>query len=122
MQQFRHSASVCHATAALLSVHSSRGKCTWRLGTASPPACLALTWCIFLLAANRVRYTSAGVIGVYDDMMHLAAADFLVGTFSSQVSRVAYEIKQITGPEIDASFAYHSVGELKQAALGLGLH
>lgn len=41
------------------------------------------------------RYSTAGLLGVYDDIMHLAEADLLVGTFSSQVSRLAYEVKLV---------------------------
>lgn len=62
------------------------------------------------------RYSQDGFIGVYDDIVHLAAADLLVGTFSSQVSRAAYELAQINatgkdrGP--DPSFSYHSVDSM----------
>jgi hypothetical protein len=43
------------------------------------------------------RNSVNGAVGIYDDTMHLAAADFLDGTFSSQVSRLAYEVAAVNG-------------------------
>lgn len=45
-------------------------------------------------AAVSVRYTKISLTGVLNDISILSKCDFLVGTFSSQVSRVAYEIMQ----------------------------
>jgi hypothetical protein len=75
----------------------------------------------------EARYSTAGLLGVYDDIMHLASTDLLVGTLSSQVSRLAYEVALVNGtirvpaspwdtvaaadsPLVaDSSFHYHSV-------------
>jgi hypothetical protein len=46
--------------------------------------------------------------------MHLAACDVIVGTFSSQVSRMAYEVSMVnnTAGTADRTFAYHSVDSM----------
>jgi hypothetical protein len=51
---------------------------------------------------------------VYDDIIHLANADLLVGTFSSQVSRSAYEMSQVNHTHLtaDRAFSYHSVDSM----------
>lgn len=53
-------------------------------------------------------------MGVYDDIMHLAACDVVVGTFSSQVSRMAYEVSMVnnTAGAADRALAYHSVDSM----------
>jgi glycoprotein 6-alpha-L-fucosyltransferase len=55
-----------------------------------------------------------GLTAVYDDIKHLADSDFIVGTFSSQVTRAAYEIAQAnsTYGSPDSTFNYHSVDSM----------
>jgi hypothetical protein len=56
------------------------------------------------------RNSVNGAVGIYDDVMHLAAADFLVGSFSSQVSRLAYEVAAVNGSmSTNPYLHYHSV-------------
>jgi hypothetical protein len=63
--------------------------------------------------AVSVRDSVNGAMGIYDDTMHLAAADLLVGTFSSQVSRLAYEVAAVNGSQpTDPSLHYHSVDSI----------
>ncbi|WIA43735.1 hypothetical protein OEZ86_010161 [Tetradesmus obliquus] len=61
-----------------------------------------------------VRYSSEGFVGVYDDVVYLSQCDYLVGTFSSQVSRLAYEISLVNSTlgGADRTFAYHSVDSM----------
>jgi hypothetical protein len=50
---------------------------------------------------------------VYYDVMLLAASDVVVGTFSSQVSRLAYEVAQANSSvNVDASLAYRSIDSM----------
>lgn len=54
---------------------------------------------------------------MYDDTILLSSTDYLVGTFSSQVSRLAYEIALVNGsssqPAVtDPSLHYHSVDSM----------
>eukprot|EP00775_Hariotina_reticulata_P005938 gene5938-6177_t len=60
------------------------------------------------------RYSLDGLAGVYDDIIHLSDTDLIVGTFSSQVSRAAYEIAQVnsTYGSPDSAFNYHSVDSM----------
>ncbi|KAF6264821.1 hypothetical protein COO60DRAFT_22761 [Scenedesmus sp. NREL 46B-D3] len=60
------------------------------------------------------RYTNEGFLGIYDDVMYLASCDFIVGTFSSQVSRMAYEVSMVNNTlgAADRTFAYHSVDSM----------
>lgn len=63
------------------------------------------------------RNSKDGGQGVYDDTILLSSTDYLVGTFSSQVSRLAYEIALVNGsssqPAVtDPSLHYHSVDSM----------
>jgi hypothetical protein len=60
------------------------------------------------------RYSAGGFTGIYDDTMHLAACDVIIGTLSSQVSRMAYEVSMVnnTAGAADRTFAYHSVDSM----------
>uniref|UniRef100_A0A383VNV2 GT23 domain-containing protein n=1 Tax=Tetradesmus obliquus TaxID=3088 RepID=A0A383VNV2_TETOB len=60
------------------------------------------------------RYSSDGFVGVYDDVVYLSQCDYLVGTFSSQVSRLAYEVSLVNSTlgGADRTFAYHSVDSM----------
>jgi hypothetical protein len=51
---------------------------------------------------------------VYDDIIYLSFCDFIVGTFSSQVSRMAYEVSLVNNTlgSPDRTFAYHSVDSM----------
>jgi hypothetical protein len=70
----------------------------------------------FLCAVGSVasRYTSEGFVGVYDDIIYLSFCDYIVGTFSSQVSRMAYEVSLVNNTlgSPDRTFAYHSVDSM----------
>ncbi|GAQ88661.1 alpha 1,6-fucosyltransferase [Klebsormidium nitens] len=55
------------------------------------------------------RNSFEGLLGIYDDVIHLSRADYLVGTLSSQVTRLAYEIMQHRNDIVDASFTYQSL-------------
>lgn len=60
------------------------------------------------------RFSADGLAGVIDDVMHLSAADLIVGTFSSQISRVGWEIAQINNTYgSDAALNYHSVDSVR---------
>ncbi len=51
---------------------------------------------LFVLTGDvGTRNSQDGARGIYDDTIMLSSTDFLVGTFSSQVSRLAYEIMQV---------------------------
>lgn len=70
------------------------------------------------------RDSRDGARGIYDDTILLSSTDYLVGTFSSQVSRLAYEIMQVNGSSssssspgagaavTDRSLHYHSVDSM----------
>ena len=63
-------------------------------------------------ASRATRWGPDSLRGVASDLFFLSRADFLVGTFSSQVSRLAYEMRQVVGPltpSADASLRFHSV-------------
>ena len=63
-------------------------------------------------ASRETRWGPESLAGVASDLFFLSRADFLVGTFSSQVSRLAYELRQVVGPvgpSADASLRFHSV-------------
>lgn len=63
-------------------------------------------------ASRATRWGPESLKGVAADLFFLSRADFLVGTFSSQVSRLAYELMQVVGPvtaSADASLRFHSV-------------
>jgi hypothetical protein len=62
-----------------------------------------------LEAKVKDRNSFGSLLGIYDDVIHLSRAHFLVGTLSSQVSRLAYEIMQHRTSVVDASFNYHSL-------------
>jgi hypothetical protein len=71
---------------------------------------LMLTLSTETAGSVTARNSVNGAVGIYDDTMHLAAADFLVGTFSSQVSRLAYEVAAANASlPTDFSLHYHSV-------------
>jgi hypothetical protein len=53
------------------------------------------------------RYTDASLEGLLQDVFVLARADFLVGTFSSQISRLAYELAQTW--QVDGIHKAHSI-------------
>lgn len=55
------------------------------------------------------RYSRTSLIGVVSDILLLAKCDYLVGTFSSQVSRLAYEIMQSL--HTDATTYAHSLDD-----------
>lgn len=64
--------------------------------------------------AFATRATPTAAVGIVDDLHFLAHAVFLVGSFSSQVSRLAYELAQVVGPaargpSADATLTAHSV-------------
>ena len=64
--------------------------------------------------AFATRATPTAAVGIADDIHFLSHAVFLVGSFSSQVSRLAYELAQVVGPAAhgpaaDASLTTHSV-------------
>ena len=62
------------------------------------------------VAADQAgRNSFSSLQGTYDDVMHLSSADLIVGTFSSGISRLAYEIMQHKNSVIDASFDYQSL-------------
>lgn len=56
---------------------------------------------------NSTRYSDASLRGLLGDVAALARADFLVGTFSSHVSRLAHELAQTL--RADAAFAVRSL-------------
>ena len=56
---------------------------------------------------NSTRYSDASLRGLLGDVAALARADFLVGTFSSHVSRLAHELDQTL--RADAAFAARSL-------------
>ena len=63
-------------------------------------------------ASRATRWGPESLEGIASDLFFLSRADFLVGTFSSQVSRLAYELRQVVGPVTasgDASLRFHSV-------------
>ena len=63
-------------------------------------------------ASRATRWGPDSLRGVASDLYFLSRADFLMGTFSSQVSRLAYELRQVVGPvapSADASLRFHSV-------------
>ena len=64
-------------------------------------------------AALKARHSRASLAGIADDVERLAGGAWLVGTFSSQVSRLAYELAQVRGfpgaPGVDPSFRASSV-------------
>lgn len=63
-------------------------------------------------ASQATRWGPDSLRGVASDLYFLSRADFLIGTFSSQVSRLAYELRQVVGPvapSADASLRFHSV-------------
>lgn len=57
------------------------------------------------------RYSLDGIRGIYDDLMLLSSADFNVGTLSSQIGRLTYELSQVNGStEVsDRSLHFHSL-------------
>lgn len=61
-------------------------------------------------AGTSMRYSKTGLVGVLTDIILLSKCDYLVGTFSSQVSRVAYELMQTLHP--DASAHAHSLDDV----------
>lgn len=69
---------------------------------------------VLTIGNTGTRFSADGLIGILDDISHLAATDLLVGTFSSQVSRLAYEINQAnhTAVTADRAFLYHSVDSM----------
>jgi glycoprotein 6-alpha-L-fucosyltransferase len=77
-------------------------------------AAFLLPFCAAPVGGTSARYTTDGFIGIYDDVMYLSMCDYIVGTFSSQVSRMAYEVSLVNstlgGP--DRTFAYHSVDSM----------
>jgi hypothetical protein len=77
----------------------------------SIPYCSALCF-DFTAGAVHQRNSKNGAKGIYDDLLLLASTDFLVGTFSSQVSRLAFELAQVNGTSTDPSMHYHSVDSL----------
>lgn len=60
-------------------------------------------------AALHRRNSLASLRGVVDDLYFLSRADAVVGSFSSQVSRLSYELLQHEHASADASLHYHSV-------------
>ncbi|XP_026330680.1 alpha-(1,6)-fucosyltransferase isoform X2 [Hyposmocoma kahamanoa] len=62
------------------------------------------------LAATHRRYTPQSLTGLLVDLHLLAACDFLVATFSSQVGRVAYELMQAN--RVDASESFFSLDDI----------
>lgn len=60
-------------------------------------------------AAMNRRNSFASLLGVVDDLHFLSHADVVVGSFTSQVSRLAYELLQHEHAAADASLHYHSV-------------
>jgi hypothetical protein len=64
-------------------------------------------------AALAARNSRASLAGIVDDVERLAGGAWLVGTFSSQVSRLAYELAQVrafpASPGIDPAFRATSV-------------
>lgn len=63
-------------------------------------------------ASRATRWGPDSLRGVAADLFFLSRADVLVGTFSSQVSRLAYEMRQVVGPATaaaDAALRFHSV-------------
>ncbi|KAF6255596.1 hypothetical protein COO60DRAFT_1627492 [Scenedesmus sp. NREL 46B-D3] len=69
-----------------------------------------------LASSTEKRYSAGGFVGVYDDIMHLAACDVVVGTFSSQVSRMAYEVSMVNN-----TAGFRSTPFILPLALGGGL-
>lgn len=66
------------------------------------------------IAANasvKDRYTSHGLLGIITDLYFLSKSDFLVCTFSSQICRIAYELRNAEGPK-DYSQAYRSLDDI----------
>lgn len=65
---------------------------------------------------TKKRNSKDGAVGIYDDTILLSSTDYLVGTFSSQVSRLAYEVSLVNGssthPVADPSLHYHSVDSM----------
>ncbi|XP_039260479.2 alpha-(1,6)-fucosyltransferase-like [Styela clava] len=61
-------------------------------------------------AGTSLRYSKTGLVGVLTDIILLSKCDYIVGTFSSQVSRVAYELMQTLHPDA-ASYA-HSLDDV----------
>lgn len=59
------------------------------------------------VASVSSRYTDASLEGLLQDVFVLARADFLVGTFSSQISRLAYELAQMW--QVDGIRKAHSI-------------
>jgi hypothetical protein len=59
------------------------------------------------VAAVSSRYTDASLEGLLQDVFVLAHADYLVGTFSSQVSRLGYELAQTL--QVDGIHKAHSI-------------
>lgn len=59
------------------------------------------------VAAVSSRYTDASLEGLLQDVFVLAHADYLVGTFSSQVSRLGYELAQTL--QVDGISKAHSI-------------
>lgn len=53
------------------------------------------------------RYTDASLEGLLQDVFVLAHADYLVGTFSSQISRLGYELAQTL--HVDSIYKAHSI-------------
>ena len=52
------------------------------------------------VASRRNRYTTEAVFGIMTDVFKLASADFLVCTHSSNVCRLAYELRMALKPFI----------------------
>jgi len=59
------------------------------------------------VAAVSSRYTDASLEGLLQDVFALAHADYLVGTFSSQVSRLGYELAQTL--QVDGIYKAHFI-------------
>ncbi|CAI5451711.1 unnamed protein product [Caenorhabditis angaria] len=56
------------------------------------------------------RYTDASLLGVITDIYLLSKVDFLVCTFSSQVCRMGYELRQASG--LDDGTKFHSLDDI----------
>jgi hypothetical protein len=70
--------------------------------------------CFSHAGSVAVRYTADGFAGIYDDVMYLSSCDYIIGTFSSQVSRLAYEVSLANNTlgAPDRCLAYHSLDSM----------
>lgn len=65
----------------------------------------------------NTRWSQQGLAGIVNDLLLLSSTNFLVGTFSSHVSRLAYELAQVRGgeagtPALDPSLNYYSLDSM----------